>query len=214
MTVLEMLTEIGDKLDDPKGDRFNPTKKLEFLNQAQDRLIILLLVFKRIGLGREDLLGVLSIVSSEVTPDAITGVAAIPDDFFDYRRNKKGEPIIEIGGKRSRRVDADYKDWLVKPGSTHYASEDNPAYYEESGGIIPFPVGSKVIYHYVRKPQSFADLDEDDECELSPILHPILVQDAIKTAAEIDGKANIANDAEGKYHLLIYKLLTGAVSWA
>ena len=146
MTVLEMLTEIGDKLGDPKGERFDSTKKQELLDQAQERLIVLLLTFGQVGLSREDLLGVLLTVSSEITPDGDTDVALVPNDFFAHRKNKRGEPIIEIGGKRGRSVrDPGYKDLLTRSGSTQYASEDNPAFYEERGGVIPFPVGSKVL---------------------------------------------------------------------
>lgn len=210
MTVGEMLTEIGDKLDDPGGNRFDPTKKQELLDQAQGRLIILLLACSQAGLAREDLLGVLLTVSDEIDPDETLEVAVVPKDLFAYRRNRRGEPVIEIGGKNARFMRGpEYKDLLVRPGSTQYASKDNPAYYEERGGIIPFPVGSKVIYHYVRKPKSFVNLDEDKECELPRILHPILVQDAIKNAAKIGNKEKIRGEAESEY----VRLFKGVLGW-
>ena len=198
-----MLNAIGDAINDPDGDRFDDTKKEEFLDRAKRQLVVLLC-----GLGKENLLSPFLVVSPSVAPTG--GVVVFPSDFFAFQYNTNNQPIVEVNGKVAIPIsNPAIKDFLTNSKSMFYADEDNPAFYLEKGGVVPFPADSSVVYHYVRKPKSFINMDTGKECELPRNLHSIIVQGAIVEAANIDKRSEVEVKAAGQWISEIKALLGG-----
>ncbi len=174
MTVTEMLTVLGDRMEDTAGDLFSTTVKERYLNRAQDKLIQLLY---------PHLLTDLHVLETGVALTADTDVDThfkyyfTPSSAGDLTSDPFGGPLGLMGirvvssnfvRKISFEMAKDFTTGLVGFSSTE------PVYFIFKGRVYIYNTTANVDVYYTKQPAVMAT--GVTECDLNAIYHDALLE--------------------------------------
>lgn len=174
MTTTEMLTILGDRMEDTAGDLFSTTVKERYLNRAQDKVIQAL---------NPHLLTDLHVVKTAITMSTDTDVDTHFKSYFSptvstLPSNPLGGPLGIMGIRITksnfiRKVSFD----MAKDFSTGYVtfSATEPVYFILKNRVYIFNNTANVDCYYVREPSVIAS-SPNQNCDLNAIFHDAILE--------------------------------------
>jgi hypothetical protein len=174
MTVSEMLTILGDRMEDTSGNLFSTTVKERYLNRAQDKLIQLL---------NPHLLTDLHVLKTGVTLTADTDVDThfkyyfTPTNAGDLDSDPFGGSLGVMGirvvnSNFVRKISFDMaKDFTT--GLVGFSNTE-PVYFIFKGRVYIYNTTANVDVYYVKQPSVMAS--GVTECDLNAVYHDALLE--------------------------------------
>jgi len=202
MTTAEMLTVLGDRLEDTSGDLFSEAVKLRYLNIAQDKLIQLL---------NPHLLTDLQTLKVDITlltdNDVDTHFKSyfIPDNTTLDSTPFGG--VLGVLGIRVansnfiRKISFD----MAKDFTTGYFgfSATEPVYFAFKNRIYIYNTTAKVDCYFIKEPTALVTASPAVDCDLNAIFHDALVELAEAELWRLSNNQARKQDAEQRAYGMI-----------
>lgn len=192
MTTNDMLTILGDRMEDSAGDLFSDTVKLRYLNRAQDRLIQ--------SLNRH-LLTDLHVIKTGISMSTDNDVDTFFKSFFIPTQagaldsDPFGGPLGILGIRIAnsefiRKVSFE----IVKDFSTGYVSfsSTEPVYFIFKNRIYIYNNSANVDCYYIKTPTALA---VDSTSDLNAIFHDAILEFAEAELWRLSDKPDRMNTA-------------------
>lgn len=201
MTTAEMLTVLGDRLEDTSGDLFSDTVKLRYLNIAQDKLIQLL---------NPHLLTDLQTLKVDITLLTDNDVDThFKSYFIPNNTTLDSTPfggVLGVLGIRVansnfiRKISFD----MAKDFTTGYFgfSATEPVYFAFKNRIYIYNTTAKVDCYFIKEPTALAS---DVNSDLNAIFHDALVELAEAELWRLSNNQARKQDAEQRAYGIIGK---------
>jgi len=173
MTVVDMLTILGDRLEDPNGTFFTDTMKYRYLNRAQDKLIHLL---------NNHLLTDLQVVETDISLTTDSDMEShftryiTPSSTGDLTSDPFGGALGVIGirsnnsnyfRKISYEMVQDFTTGLTAFNTTE------PVYFIYKNRMYLYNTTANVDVYYIKEP---AQMGASTECDLNGVFHDALLE--------------------------------------
>ena len=192
MTITDMKTILGDRMEDSAGDLFSDTIKLRYLNRAQDKVIQALNPHLL-----TDLHVLVTGISMRTDNDVDTHFKSyfIPTQAQDLASDPFGGPLGILGIRINdsnfiRKISFD----MAKDFTTGYVSFNGtePVYFIFKGRAYIYNNTANVDCYYIKTPAQLAD---SQECELNAIFHDAILEFAEAELWRLSNKPERMNSA-------------------
>mgnify|MGYP003148424467 CR=1 FL=1 len=203
MTTAEMLTVLGDRLEDTSGDLFSDTVKLRYLNIAQDKLIQLL---------NPHLLTDLQVIKKNITLSTDNDVDTHFKRFFAPDNSTLDSTPFGgvLGVLGIRVVDSNFirkiSFDMAKDFTTGYYafSATEPVYFAFKNRIYIYNVSANVDCYFIKEPTALATSPTANS-DLNAIFHDALVELAEAELWRLSNNQARKQDAEQRAYGMIGK---------